>query len=294
MTLLAKYTAQDIVFGGFVQLITLPYHRFFTYNTLRPAQEVQKHATLGVESGSSDRIELYAVIVGWRVRKKDELGFVALAATVLTAIITASFSWPNVADSHWVGPAFWYASLSTSICGIFLSAQQLTLLSLIGDLPEGPNTPSAAMMRRHLSQILYEKKGPRGSTPADGEAATVGSGSQWVLSWRQVFAWQCPMMFIAYSTVFYMVGLTVVVCTPLIWEDWGPNSYMAVAYIASMGLSWGLFAFCSLGGYRKISLHDSEDDEDQEAENFRAGTRDIRDESKAETASRVAEAEDRN
>ena len=82
MGLLAKYTVSDIVFGGLVQLITLPYHRFFTYNTLRPAQEVAKHAQFGVARNGPDRKELYAVVAGWRSRKKDELQFVALAVGV--------------------------------------------------------------------------------------------------------------------------------------------------------------------------------------------------------------------
>ena len=75
-----KYTPSDLLFGGLVQLITLPYHRFFTYNTLRPAQEIQRHAARGgIQRASSEREALHAVLVGWRSRKKDELNFAALA-----------------------------------------------------------------------------------------------------------------------------------------------------------------------------------------------------------------------
>ncbi|KAK3321927.1 hypothetical protein B0H66DRAFT_183417 [Apodospora peruviana] len=267
MGLPTNYTLSDIVFGGLVQLLTLPYHRFFTYNTLRPAQEVAKHADSGLERDAPDRAELYGVLVGWRERKKDELNFAALAATVITAIVTASFSVPNVETSHWVGPAFWYASISTSICGIFLSAQQLSMLTLMGELPEGHDMPSAATMRRHLSQILYERK--RDDCVSDEAGVTSSSSPSFSLSWRLLFTWQCPMMFIAYSTLFYVIGLTVVVCTPLIWEPWGPNSYTAIAYIASTALAWGLFAFCSLGGYSAITMHQRED-EAAEIEAYRA------------------------
>ncbi|KAM7218863.1 hypothetical protein V8F06_005743, partial [Rhypophila decipiens] len=255
------------LFSSLVFLLTLPYHRFFTYNTLLPAREIAKHASSGgVDNPSSpDREHLYAIILSWRARKKDELSFAALAATVLTAIVTASFSWGNVEASVWVGPAFWYASLSTSICGIFLSAQQGSVLSLMGDLPTeesgGQNKKkkkvwervSARLMRRHLAQIVYEVPVVQSWS---GEEQQNGRGTEstadWKISWRSIFTWQCPMMFIAYSTLFYIVGLSVVVLTPLIKEDWGENSYVAVAYAASTGLAWGLFAFCSLGGYSEI------------------------------------------
>ena len=95
------------------------------------------------------------------------------------------------------------------------------MLSLMGELPEGRENSrkvSAKTMRRHLGQILVEV----------GESESeAGAGGVWMLSWRLVFTWQCPMMFIAYSTLFYIVGLSVVVLTPLIREDWGENSYVS-------------------------------------------------------------------
>lgn len=96
------------------------------------------------------------------------------------------------------------------------------MLSLMGELPEGRENcrkVSAKTMRRHLGQILIEVAG--------SESEAVAGGGVWVLSWRLVFTWQCPMMFIAYSTLFYIVGLSVVVLTPLIKEDWGENCYVS-------------------------------------------------------------------
>lgn len=71
-----------------------------------------------------------------------------------------------------------------------------------------------------------------------------------------MFVWQCPIMLIAYSTVFYMVGLFVVVCTPVLEvRKWGLDSYVAVVYMASLGVSVWLFGFCSYGAYDYI--HDN-------------------------------------
>lgn len=92
----------------------------------------------------------------------------------------------------------------------------------MGELPEGRENSrvvSAKTMRRHLGQILVEVGGSEGETEA--------GGGVWTLSWRLVFTWQCPMMFIAYSTLFYIVGLSVVVLTPLVREDWGEDSYVS-------------------------------------------------------------------
>lgn len=210
----------------------------------------------------------------------------------MTGIITASFSWENVKTSQWTGPAFWYASLSLCISGIFLSSQQLSLLSLIQKKDFDAKTcgPHSAkvVIRRHLEQILAQK-GPAlrprlKHLPTDVEAqagerpsqqntssrasamvkvppaARAGDSRQWALSSRRTFVWQCSIMLIAYSTVFYMVGLSVVVCTPVLENrKWDSASYMAVVYIVSLGLSVVLFGFCSYGAYDYIYDGDNAD-----------------------------------
>ncbi len=122
-----------------------------------------------------------------------------------------------VADSHWVAPAFWYSSLMTSVCGILIGAQQISLLVLVGDLPEDPHAPSRKRMERHLSQLLIPRSA--GGTSETGDAAL-----EWQRSWKQIFTWQVPLMFVAYSFLFYFIGLTTVVCAPLInWTGMGPG-----------------------------------------------------------------------
>lgn len=74
-----RHSIKDLIFLGLVQLITLPYHRFFNYNTLKPAQEILRYADNGVQQYSTDRVRLYRVLVEWRSRKQHELKFVAVA-----------------------------------------------------------------------------------------------------------------------------------------------------------------------------------------------------------------------
>lgn len=65
------------------------------------------------------------------------------------------------------------------------------------------------------------------------------------------------MMFTAYSFLCYLIGLTVLVGTPLLRrETWGPQSNIAVIYLGSFVLGWGVFIYCSLWGYQPIDLDD--------------------------------------
>ena len=62
----------------------------------------------------------------------------------------------------------------------------------------------------------------------------------WKPRWKMVFTWQCPVMFMSYSVCFYLVGLTIFVCTPLIrGSEWntGANVSFDRVFLASMGVS---------------------------------------------------------
>ena len=116
----------------------------------------------------------------------------------------------------------------TSVCGILIAAQQLSLLALLGELPADPHAPSAKHMERQLSQLLAHSLVQLRPT-TNSEIGTTEQQRKWQLSWKMIFTWQCPIMFIGYSTLFYFVGLSVVVCSPLIsGEDWGPGVWVSL------------------------------------------------------------------
>ncbi|KAL0465070.1 hypothetical protein QR685DRAFT_148140 [Neurospora intermedia] len=285
-------------------LATLPYQRLYIYNTVRPAQEIEEVANLDTEVAENRKAQL-AAIAAWRTGKRDELSFVAVAAAVMTAIITGSFSWDIVKTSHWTGRAFWYTSLSLCISAIFLASQQLSLLSLIhqqkkdlekcddDDDDDDDAQTAKVVIRRHLEQILtktttqtqkkqkrrrynkphlpaadveggrHAEKAPSNGAEQAGTATEPKEDSQrtWVLSSRRTFVWQCSIMLIAYSTVFYLAGLSVVVCTTVFDEKggdesdpwkWDADSKVAVTYLVSLGISVFLFGFCSYGAYDYI------------------------------------------
>ena len=120
-----------------------------------------------------------------------------------------------------MGSAFWYSSLMTSVCGILIAAQQISLLILLGELPGPPMAVSRRRLERHLGQLLIP-------VAVGGSEERQQSVVVYQKSWKQIFTWQVPMMFVGYSFLFYFIGLTVVVCTPLIKQtEWGPDGYVS-------------------------------------------------------------------
>ena len=113
-------------------------------------------------------------------------------------------------------------SAPLSLCGILISAQQISVLILLGDVPKDPQSSLASKaIQRYLPQLLLSEQGPARPSDMDRYRVGVPVGS-WTLRWKSVFTWQCPMMFAGYSVLAYVVGLTILVSTPLIRKDpWG-------------------------------------------------------------------------
>ena len=63
---------------------------------------------------------------------------------------------------------------------------------------------------------------------ADLSNAWVGNDvGLWQPRWKMIFVWQCPTMFLSYSVCFYLIGLTIFVCSPLIQGDSGSQAYVS-------------------------------------------------------------------
>lgn len=101
----------------------------------------------------------------------------------------------------------------------------------------------------------------------------------WEPRWKMVFTWQCPAMFLAYSVLGFLSGLTLFVCTPLIrMRPWGAESNVscftlcfisvkgkrmtltsekiAVVYLAICAIAGSTFVFCSYWIYHYIDVED--------------------------------------
>ncbi len=122
-------------------------------------------------------------------------------------------------DSYWLASAFWYCSLVLSILAILTSAQQIGVLDLL-DSRQNDRKPASARLRvrRYLPLMLTEERSNRAGYDENG----IG---EWRPRWKMVFTWQCSIMFLAYSVTFYLAGLTIFICTPLIRrETWSTSS----------------------------------------------------------------------
>ncbi|KAK6362383.1 hypothetical protein TWF730_006073 [Orbilia blumenaviensis] len=248
------------ILQGVVLFLTLPHHRFFIYNTLKPVQLIENHLLRQEEDSAQNRRRVSMLIANWRQRKKGELEFVSLAGIALTAIVTATLSWGVVEKSHWVGIAAFYASLMMAIVSLLMSAQQVTLLALLGEFPKDHTNIQQELIDRYLAQLLTKEILPDNTdnpelTPHD-DSLYVGDQPnmrcRWRLSWQMTFVWQTASMFVAYSFLWYMIGLSVMICTPIRIGNWGDDVKIGIAYMATSAFAWGIFIPVSLLGYRKI------------------------------------------
>jgi len=106
---------------------------------------------------------------------------------------------------------------------IIISAQQITVLSILDTIPRKVDSPAAIdSIRRFLPILLTEIQPPPIETEAQLNINRIGI---WRPKWKMIFLWQCPQMFMSYSLILFLTGLTLLVCTPLIEKQpWGPES----------------------------------------------------------------------
>lgn len=274
-----------------MNLITLPYYRFFRQNTLLPIFAIAKAARL-----QKNNVELATMLSSWRDRKLHELYFVQVAGTLLSAAVIGCFSWEARDFEHWVGPAARYCSLVLSLFAILLSASQSFIFTTLAQrrsrsnqyLELHPSTCDIAMICRVIrnghppsppkasarvrgsfflneseseaddDREKGEKGGNEGKQPGLGESSSLAANhtSQDVkvyIRWNMVFTWQAPMMLLAYSVIAFLIGLTVYVCTPMYSEDLRGQE-AAIFYLASLGVGGLCFIWCSFWAYIFVDL----------------------------------------
>lgn len=135
------------------------------------------------------------------------------------------------------------------------------------------------MVRNYLPLMLTEVK--RSGRALRLESEDIGV---WKPRWKMVFTWQCPIMSMAYSVCFFLAGLTIFVCTPLIRrKPWGTESNVsclpicniiqkasrlltdqkiAVVYLSVSAIAGGTLMFCSFWIYHYIDLEDDDKEGD--------------------------------
>ncbi|EGO55028.1 hypothetical protein NEUTE1DRAFT_147675 [Neurospora tetrasperma FGSC 2508] len=99
-----------------------------------------------------------------------------------------------------------------------------------------------------------------GTATAAGQSSPPPPPPQWVLSARRMFFWQCSIMVMSWSTGLYLIGLSIVVCTPILERrPWDSESYVAVPYIISLGLAAFMVTFISYEAYDYVPVPEDAD-----------------------------------
>lgn len=133
-----------------------------------------------------------------------------LKCAVLAGAVIGSFSWFTVENSIWGASACWYSSLVFSILGILLSAQQIAVLKIVGEVPAGDGPHSRNSIERYKPLLIESPRvKPRAQSLSKDKPL-------WRPKRSMVFVWQCPIMFMSYSVCLFLAGLTLLVITPLV------------------------------------------------------------------------------
>ncbi|EFQ36386.1 hypothetical protein CGRA01v4_13743 [Colletotrichum graminicola] len=245
-------------------ILTLPYNRFYQQNTLLPILAIAK----AVEDRENDE-EISAQLKRWRDRKLSEFQLVQVASTLISAAVIGCFSWPPPDSLHWLGPAFWDASISFSLFSILLAASEQFIFQTLH------RSPTPRNVDKELAMILYIRRSrkveplhsPLEELPPIPQirAIKIKDKGGWFpkemplveIRWNMVFTWQAPMMLMAYSAICFLGGLTVYVCAPLYdGQGWVGASKAAVFYLVSFFFCGITFVWCAFWAYRFVDLGD--------------------------------------
>ncbi|KAF8246480.1 hypothetical protein K440DRAFT_363876 [Wilcoxina mikolae CBS 423.85] len=210
------------------------------------------YRTIEMLDSTSDRT------VKWLEHKQSELNFGSLIGGLLASAVTASFSWPDVAGSHWLVRACWYVSLSMVITSVLVAFQQVAGLG--GILATHHN-------HEQLFRALVDSRGKP--------------------HWRTVFVLQVPVQLLSYSIFFYTLGLAVHVFSPL-RQAWSDSSNVAVFYGVWFGLTVGLFM---IGSHYSLQLLETPDGVEETAGMKREGSIKTEDNSNADVVAKICRCE---
>ena len=197
----------------------------------------------------------------------------ATQSAVLAGAVIGSFSWFSINDAFWLASGCWYASLVLSVLGILLSAQQMAVFHFLGEIPRSDSTIARAMVDRYRP-LLIESTTRNGPGRRKNRQTLETETPRFRPKRSMVFTWQCPMMFMSYSVCLFLLGLTMVVITPLIrirergWNgavnasvpsqlllsEANKGMQAAIFYLVAAAVAGTAFIFCSFWIYHFVDF----------------------------------------
>ncbi|KAH7412173.1 hypothetical protein DE146DRAFT_772181 [Phaeosphaeria sp. MPI-PUGE-AT-0046c] len=226
-------------------LFTWPYFWTLKHFTILPIRRIV--------SARLDRGKLQRETTSFIHGKLNETKLVTLASTLSAAATIGSFSWHAVQDAPWTVFSAWYLSLILAILSLITAGQHA---ALIHTLPPPSNEDPAARIRAHavlrFVAVIAEpqqKGAPKSPSTKKAEDATA--------SIKMMYIWQNPIMLMAWSVVTFIVGLTLVVTSPLRRDKPGINDRKTAIFVlvsggvALLNFGWSSFWFYQAARYNE-------------------------------------------
>lgn len=180
------------IFEILVRLITITHGRIYIRNTRTPIVEL-------AQADEADPVGIERQLRTWIKHKKAEAQYVQVAGAVIFASVNGCLQWNNLEGRHWIGPAFWYASILLSLFAVVLGAQQVLVLD---PLEDNENTDWLRVRKRLMVDPPLGALQPR---------------------LKMLYVWQEPLMCLGYAVVFFVGGLMSHVYSPIAqgraWND---------------------------------------------------------------------------
>ncbi|KAI0193563.1 hypothetical protein EV127DRAFT_360783 [Xylaria flabelliformis] len=238
-----------------MNIITLPYYRFFHQNTLLPIRSVEKSIRM-----IRSKEEVHRTLTNWQDRKLFELQFVQVAGTLLSGAVIGCFSWNVRDEEHWLGPASLYCCLVLSLFAILSSSTEAFIFSSMkSSLPPVP-------LQNRLAMICYMENypGETGSFASTHDNEKGKSANpppvRCHIRWNMVFTWQAPIMLLSYGVIAFLVGVSLYIITPLYTNDQSLGGKPAsIFYLTALVASGAVFVWSSFWAYKFVSLDGDED-----------------------------------
>ncbi|KAI1753775.1 hypothetical protein F4782DRAFT_68040 [Xylaria castorea] len=248
-------TTTDTLGYVLMNIITLPYYRFFNQNTLLPIRSVEKLIRMG-----RGKEEVHRTLTNWQDRKLFELQFVQVAGTLLSGAVIGCFSWNIRDEEHWLGPASWYCCLVLSLFAILSSSTEAFIFSSMKSSLRPISLQSRLSMICVTENYLREVGSFESTNDSERGKSTDPPPVRCHIRWNMVFTWQAPIMLLSYGVIAFLVGISVYIITPLYTDDQSLGGKpAAIFYLATLVASGAVFVWSSFWAYKFVSLDEYEE-----------------------------------
>ncbi|CAG1973120.1 unnamed protein product [Fusarium graminearum] len=212
-----------IIRRNFFKLLTFTYAGAYRHHTRLPIEAIAENQDYG-----QNKNETIVSLVQFRRLKTEELRFVQGGATLSGAAAIGVFSWPTTEKALWATKMLWNWGLFFSLFALISSAHQ----RLLRHLPE--------KFDQEFDDQQFEVALSLFLKPVVGQQRSARE-----VSCRMLWFWQCPIMLMSYSWVFFVNGYALHLLSPVFDTSGAETSEeVSILTLCGCGLVVLNFTFC--------------------------------------------------